>query len=116
MAYVRGHRRSDGTYVRPHYRRTRPAAARPARPAPTPRRVNTAATRPSADLFNDTQDAYVGGELRACCAPTDLSLQALVAAFATGKHLVDEAAARASVSEVVGDRGNVLDPLTAPTL
>ncbi|MDX3589482.1 hypothetical protein OG920_45630 [Streptomyces europaeiscabiei] len=32
-----------------------------------------------------------------------LSLQALVAAFTTGKNLVDEAAARASVSEVVGD-------------
>jgi len=31
------------------------------------------------------------------------SLQALVAVFATGKNLVDEAAARASVSEVVGD-------------
>lgn len=33
----------------------------------------------------------------------NLSLQALVAAFATGKHLIDEAAARASESEVVGD-------------
>ncbi|MFF3820598.1 hypothetical protein ACFYYD_29105 [Streptomyces bluensis] len=31
------------------------------------------------------------------------SLQALVAAFATGKNLVDAAAARASMSEVVGD-------------
>lgn len=40
MAYVRGHRRSDGTYVRPHYRRTRPAAARPAR------RVNMTTVRP----------------------------------------------------------------------
>jgi hypothetical protein len=29
--------------------------------------------------------------------------QALVAAFTTGKNLVDEAAARAAVSEVVGD-------------
>ncbi|MEN3586711.1 hypothetical protein AAH978_21565 [Streptomyces sp. ZYX-F-203] len=36
-------------------------------------------------------------------AVNNLSLQALVAAFATGKNLVDEAAARASVSEVVGD-------------
>lgn len=35
-------------------------------------------------------------------AVNNLSLQALVAAFATGKNLVDEAAARA-VSEVVGD-------------
>jgi hypothetical protein len=33
----------------------------------------------------------------------NLSLQALFAAFATGRNLVDEAAARASVSEVVGD-------------
>ncbi|MFE2566215.1 hypothetical protein [Streptomyces mirabilis] len=74
-------------------------------------------------VFNDTQDAYVGGGLWACCVPTDedplslihatsrgypravnnLALQSLVAAFATGKNLVDEAAARASVSEVVGD-------------
>ncbi|MBY8846676.1 hypothetical protein [Streptomyces sp. SP2-10] len=36
-------------------------------------------------------------------AVTNQSLQALVAAFATGKNLVDEAADRASVSEVVGD-------------
>lgn len=36
-------------------------------------------------------------------AVNNLALQALVAAFATGKNLVDEAAARASVSEVVGD-------------
>ncbi|MET7435355.1 MULTISPECIES: hypothetical protein [Streptomyces] len=36
-------------------------------------------------------------------AVNNLSLQALVAAFATGKNLVDEAAARAAVSEVVGD-------------
>jgi type II secretory pathway predicted ATPase ExeA len=36
-------------------------------------------------------------------AVNNLSLQALVAAFVTGKNLVDEAAARASVSEVVGD-------------
>ncbi|MBX7554843.1 hypothetical protein ABZX95_50940 [Streptomyces sp. NPDC004232] len=36
-------------------------------------------------------------------AVNNLSLQALVAAFATGKNLVDEAAARASVSEVVGE-------------
>ncbi|GAA3775726.1 hypothetical protein GCM10022206_13070 [Streptomyces chiangmaiensis] len=35
-------------------------------------------------------------------AVNNLSLQALVAAFATGKNLVDEAAARAAVSEVVG--------------
>ncbi|MEU1192753.1 hypothetical protein [Streptomyces sp. NPDC005859] len=35
-------------------------------------------------------------------AVNNLALQALVAAFATGKNLVDEAAARASVSEVVG--------------
>jgi hypothetical protein len=33
----------------------------------------------------------------------NLALQALVAAFATGKILVEKAAARASVSEVVGD-------------
>lgn len=45
MAHVRGYRRSDGTYVRPHYRRTRSAAARPARPAPVRRRVSTPATR-----------------------------------------------------------------------
>ncbi|WP_330301641.1 MULTISPECIES: ExeA family protein [unclassified Streptomyces] len=36
-------------------------------------------------------------------AVNNLALQSLVAAFATGKNLVDEAAARASVSEVVGD-------------
>ncbi|MGW1656011.1 hypothetical protein [Streptomyces atratus] len=36
-------------------------------------------------------------------AVNNFSLQALVAAFATGKNLFDEAAARASVSEVVGD-------------
>lgn len=36
-------------------------------------------------------------------AVNNLVLQALVAALATGKNLVDEAAARASVSEVVGD-------------
>ena len=34
-------------------------------------------------------------------AVNNLSLQALVAAFAAGKNLVDEAAARAAVSEVV---------------
>lgn len=43
MAHVRGHYRSDGTYVRPHYRRTRPATARTAS-ARSPRRVN--AVRP----------------------------------------------------------------------
>ncbi|MGW3247295.1 hypothetical protein [Streptomyces sp. NPDC001070] len=36
-------------------------------------------------------------------AVNNLSLQGLVAAFATGNNLVDEAAASASVSEVVGD-------------
>jgi type II secretory pathway predicted ATPase ExeA len=36
-------------------------------------------------------------------AVNNLSLQALVAAFATGKNLVDEATARASLSEVLGD-------------
>ncbi|MEU0408599.1 AAA family ATPase [Streptomyces griseorubiginosus] len=36
-------------------------------------------------------------------AVNNLSPHALVAAFATGKNLVDEAAARASVGEVVGD-------------
>ncbi|MGW5609394.1 hypothetical protein ACWEWI_25480 [Streptomyces sp. NPDC003753] len=36
-------------------------------------------------------------------AVNNLALQALVVAFATGKNLVDEAAAGASVSEVVGD-------------
>jgi hypothetical protein len=46
MAYVRGYRRSDGTYVRPHYRRARPAAARPARPTTVRRRVSTPVTRP----------------------------------------------------------------------
>lgn len=45
MAYVRGHYRSDGTYVRPHHRRTRPASARPARPVSAPRRVKTTVTR-----------------------------------------------------------------------
>lgn len=36
-------------------------------------------------------------------AVNNLAPQTLVAAFATGKNLVDEAAARASVGEVVGD-------------
>ncbi|MEU4968969.1 hypothetical protein [Streptomyces smyrnaeus] len=36
-------------------------------------------------------------------AVNNLALQALVAAFAAGKNLVDEAAAHASVSEVIGD-------------
>ncbi|MFK0288562.1 hypothetical protein ACIQVL_50030 [Streptomyces sp. NPDC090499] len=40
---------------------------------------------------------------RGCPRAVDnLSLQALAAAFATGKNLVGEAAARAAVSEVAG--------------
>jgi len=36
-------------------------------------------------------------------AVSNLALQAMVAVFATGKDLVDEAAARAAVSEVIGN-------------
>lgn len=46
MTHVRGYRRADGTYVRPHHRRTRPSGARPARPVPAPRRVSPTVARP----------------------------------------------------------------------
>jgi type II secretory pathway predicted ATPase ExeA len=36
-------------------------------------------------------------------AVNDLALQALIAAFADGKGMVDESAARAAVTEVTGD-------------
>ncbi|GAA3886026.1 hypothetical protein [Streptomyces lannensis] len=57
--------------------------------------VPSARPRRSASIFTTSR-----GYPRAV---NNLSLQALVAAFATGKNLVDEAATRASVSEVVGD-------------
>ena len=44
MPHVRGYRRADGTWVRPHHRRSRPAGT--GRPVPAPRRVQTPATRP----------------------------------------------------------------------
>ncbi|MFM9457168.1 ExeA family protein [Streptomyces europaeiscabiei] len=53
-------------------------------------------TEDALTLIHTTSRGYPG-------AVNNLSLLALVAAFATGKNLVDEAAARASVSEVVGD-------------
>lgn len=55
MTYVRGHRRSDGTYVRSHYRRTRPSTARrTTRPTAAPRRASMAATRPQPAAASQT--------------------------------------------------------------
>ncbi|WP_369386356.1 hypothetical protein AB5J72_01140 [Streptomyces sp. CG1] len=54
-------------------------------------------------LFDGTQDSCVGGELRACCVPPDSDAWLPDCGDRWRRHLADEAAAHASVSEVVGD-------------
>jgi type II secretory pathway predicted ATPase ExeA len=55
-------------------------------------------------MFNDQAIALLHQTSRGIPrAVNNLALQALIAAFADGKGTVDEAAARAAVTEVTGD-------------
>jgi type II secretory pathway predicted ATPase ExeA len=55
-------------------------------------------------MFNDQATALLHQTSRGIPrAVNNLALQALIAAFADGKGMVDEAAARAAITEVTGD-------------
>ncbi|MCX4462378.1 hypothetical protein OOK58_58900 [Streptomyces sp. NBC_01728] len=58
MAYVRGHYRRDGSYVRPHHRRTRPAAPTSPRSVTYSRSVSTRPPSPAGPT------TYVRGHYR----------------------------------------------------
>jgi hypothetical protein len=53
-------------------------------------------------VFNDTQDAYVGGELKACCVPTDSDACLRDCGVRWRRHLADEEGMRRPSRQTLG--------------